>query len=40
MRLKSELYKLIKFYGDIEITSKEYKEDMFYFDLKLVSNKS
>jgi len=37
---KEILEKLIKFYDNIEITSKEYKEDMFYFDIKLKWNKS
>lgn len=37
---KEILEKLIKFYDNIEITSKEFKEDMFYFDIKLVSYKS
>ena len=32
---KEILEKLIKFYDNIEITSKEFKEDMFYFDIKL-----
>jgi hypothetical protein len=37
---KEILERLIKFYGDIEITSKEFKEDMFYFDIKIKLNKS